>query len=54
MPNDPFDNAADQHEEEINENDEYDDPISTIEPSDEWNAWRTSLANEMYNEWRNR
>ncbi|KAL5552069.1 hypothetical protein UlMin_002245 [Ulmus minor] len=40
--------------EEINENDGYNDPISTIEPSDEWNAWRTSLANEMYNEWRNR
>ncbi|KAL5568002.1 hypothetical protein UlMin_024577 [Ulmus minor] len=54
MPNDPFDNVVDQHEEEINENDGYNDPISTIKPSDEWNAWRTSLANEMYNEWRNR
>jgi len=28
------------------------DPITQIEASDEWSAWRTTMANEMFNSWR--
>ena len=30
------------------------DPITHIETSNKWSAWRTNLANEMFNTWRNR
>nr|XP_023887889.1 uncharacterized protein LOC112000017 [Quercus suber] len=30
------------------------DPKTHIETSNEWSAWRTNLANEMFNTWRNR
>ena len=28
--------------------------IRSIECFNEWTTWRNNLANEMYNEWRNR
>ncbi|KAK9292927.1 hypothetical protein L1049_020908 [Liquidambar formosana] len=28
------------------------EPITTIESSNQWNAWRTNLANQMFNDWR--
>ena len=28
------------------------EPITIIEPSDQWSAWRRNLAIQMFNEWR--
>ncbi|KAL0010653.1 hypothetical protein SO802_005761 [Lithocarpus litseifolius] len=52
MPVDPVEEELDNDEqlaEGING-----DPITHIETSNEWSAWRTNLANEMFNSWRNR
>ena len=52
MPVDPVEEEMDNDEqlaEGING-----DPITHIETSNEWSAWRTNLANEMFNTWRNR
>ena len=27
------------------------DPVTSIEPTDQWTAWRDALAENMYNEW---
>ncbi|KAL5554073.1 hypothetical protein UlMin_041474 [Ulmus minor] len=54
MPNDPYDNVVDEPVEEFNQAEEYSGSISTIEPTDEWSKWRNNLAEQMYNEWRNR
>ena len=27
------------------------DPITRIEPTDQWTVWRDALAENMYNEW---
>ncbi|KAL5549125.1 hypothetical protein UlMin_004356 [Ulmus minor] len=54
MPNDPYDNVVDEPVEEFNQAKEYSGSISTIEPTDEWSEWRNNLAEQMYNEWRNR
>jgi hypothetical protein len=47
---DPLEEELDQHDQRhigINN-----DPITQIEASDEWSAWRTTMANEMFNSWR--
>ena len=52
MPVDPVEEELDNDEqltEGING-----DPITHIEISNEWSAWRTNLANEMFNTWRTR
>jgi len=47
---DPLEEELDQHDQRhtgINN-----DPITQIEASDERSAWRTTMANEMFNSWR--
>jgi hypothetical protein len=47
---DPLEEELDQHNHihtRINN-----DPITQIEASDEWSAWRTTMENEMFNSWR--
>jgi hypothetical protein len=50
MPVDPLEEEMDQQDHtHIRTNN---DPITQIEASDEWSAWRTTMANEMFNSWR--
>ena len=49
MPCDPFEEAFD----DVNEVESLrDSTITSIETSEEWNTWRTHLAQEMYHQWR--
>lgn len=48
MPNDPL-------EEELQlraQPEPIGDPVTNIETSNEWSAWRANLALQMYNAWR--
>lgn len=50
MSVDPIEHLYDsQH---MNENLGVNDYITSVEPSDEWSAWRDNLATEMFNTWR--
>lgn len=55
MPNDPYDVVVpnEQDNDTDDEDELYGDPITTIETSDEWSTWRTNLAQQMFDEWRN-
>ena len=37
---------------EESDDDEANEPITTVEPSNEWSDMRMNLAGHMYNEWR--
>ena len=39
---------------EESDDDEANESITTVEPSDEWSDMRMNLAGHMYNEWRHR
>ena len=57
MPDDIPPVPADAENESDNDSDEDENvyqTIRSIEPSNEWTAWRNNLAQEMYNEWRHR
>ena len=40
--------------EESDDDDEVNESITSVEPSDEWSAMRMTLAGHMYTEWRHR
>ena len=54
MPVDPIEDELEEEEleeepeEELEEEDDY---INTVEGSEQWTDWRTTLAGHMYNEW---
>ncbi|KAM6583354.1 hypothetical protein CsatB_010356 [Cannabis sativa] len=55
MPNDPFNTISQEPQSNDQVTIEDDSSgITRIEPSDEWSTWRMNLAEQMYNEWRNR
>ncbi|GLT81146.1 hypothetical protein SLA2020_525490 [Shorea laevis] len=49
MPYDPFEHLLDQVEPSVKM--EPIENIASVESTDEWNAWRDNLAQEMYDEW---
>ena len=52
MTVDPIENVYgdnSQNEEEVNELDG--EPITSVEPTQEWTDWRYTLANQMFNDW---
>ncbi|GLT58104.1 hypothetical protein SLA2020_310260 [Shorea laevis] len=51
MPYDPFEHLLDQVEPSVKM--EPIENIASVESTDEWNAWRDNLAQEMYDEWMN-
>ncbi|KAL5564341.1 hypothetical protein UlMin_027505 [Ulmus minor] len=51
MRDDEADLTLDESDDEDNE---VNESITSIEPSDEWSAWRLTLAQRMFNEWRQR
>ncbi|GLT71732.1 hypothetical protein SLA2020_437300 [Shorea laevis] len=51
MPYDPFEHLLDQVEPSVEM--EPIENIASVESTDEWNAWRDNLAQEMYDEWMN-
>lgn len=48
---DPVEQEYDELEEDEEETIDY---IDTVESSDQWTDWRTTLANQMYNDWQAR
>lgn len=58
MPDDIPTSYSESDSDGDNNDDQEDDnvggSIRSIELSNEWTTWRNNLANEMYNEWRNR
>ena len=50
MPVDPLEHLLDENQPATSPLlDEY---IDMVEASDEWSAWRATLATQMYNEWK--
>ena len=47
MPVDPLEQELDVQDHQV-----VGEPITIIEPSDQWSAWRRNLAIQMFNEWR--
>ncbi|GLT71885.1 hypothetical protein SLA2020_438720 [Shorea laevis] len=53
LPVDPLEEEMDQQDQQdLTHTGTNNDPITQIEASDEWSAWRTTMANEMFNSWR--
>ena len=57
MPNDvpdPIPEDECENVEEDEEQEDNDDLITAVEPSEEWTGWRNTVAQDMFNDWRNR
>ena len=48
MPTDPLENGLDANCPPVELGDDY---IDIVESSNQWSAWRETLANQMFNEW---
>ena len=51
MSADPIENEI-LNLDESESSDDDEDMIDSVQPTQEWTAWRNTLAMNMYNEWR--
>ena len=47
MPMDPLEQELDMQDHQV-----VGEPITIIEPQDQWSAWRRNLTIQTFNEWR--
>ncbi|GAB4829838.1 hypothetical protein Ancab_019486 [Ancistrocladus abbreviatus] len=51
MEYDPIEEEYEEHIQDSHGNNETDEIISSVDPTNEWSEWRANLAANMFNEW---